>query len=96
MRGGIDPLEQRVRPGGVGVAEIWKDFSSDDGTLSPSGEAERRRRPNRQLPTHVGPMSPNHSAIISPWVDPHNARRYRTAESRNHCFCSRDFGVADL
>ena len=44
VRGGIDPGDRRVLPGCVGVANIWKDFSSLDGTLSSPGALAQQTR----------------------------------------------------
>ena len=39
LRGGVDPGDLRFRPLIVRVAEIWKDFSYGDETLSSAGVA---------------------------------------------------------
>ena len=44
-RGGIDPGDICFRPRVVQVVEIWRDFSSEDTTLSSPGAAGPRRWP---------------------------------------------------
>jgi len=72
--GGIDPGNFRVRPRGVGIVEIWKEFLSGDGQLSSPGTAGLGVGPRGNCRRALVPWAPT-SKTITRWSwGFHNAR----------------------
>ena len=57
MRGGIDPGDLRFRPRIIPVVDVWNNFGSGDGNVSPRGTVGPRRWAEGRLPPRVGYMS---------------------------------------
>ena len=66
LRGGIEPGDVYFSPRAVGVVEIWREFSSEDKTLSSLRPAGPRRWPEGQLWPRAGSMSLIQS-VTSQW-----------------------------
>ena len=64
VRGGIDPRDHRFHPRLDGVKDVWKDFSSRDGTLSPPCGVGCMK-PRLRFPHPAGRYRPRRSPISS-------------------------------
>ena len=65
MRGGIDPGDLRFRPRIIPVVDVWNNFGSGDGNVSPRGTVGPRRWAEGRLPPRAGYMSPSQSGITN-------------------------------